>query len=1480
MLSLHFKTPPGSKYLPFLLDTGAQCSVLNYDLVKHEKKTLTPVEKPLTSLGLNRSVQGYLFDTEITLPCSESQDVQFFCMPFHLRMTVNSIGSTLEKLKDAGVPISTNVPKYHNDSINICGILGNDVLQHFQVFEFKCVLNGKMLRLSNGFIPIGSINSLVIDMNNAKHSCNHKSGLPGASDNIACPVSNQFDSLNDIYDGETLHSDGILNDGSSDDLPSSNINSDLGCKVAPVVKVKKSIFTKRRGNKKVQDKPVKCNDMHVPKNLVKQVNFVLEPKSTYYSPLQQVFPDSLVEQGLEDLYSMESIGIKDNSSLYDDKEMDTFRNSITFKDNKYHIDIPWRRDVLKDVPSNYGLAKVIARKVSCKNGTMDDDYFAVFEEQIKLDIIEEIPEPSDPNKSIWIPHRPIVRTDPLVASTKIRAVYNCSLKVKGSPSLNDAAYPGKDMLNDLFGLVQYFRTNRYTVLADIAKAFLNIRLNKNSDKDCFSFVVFHKGKFHYYRFNTIIFGFISSPFILNYIINYHAGKCTDSTIRDILCNKMYVDNLIYTSNNKDELIDTCENVNNSMGSVGFKLREWNSNNIDILKNFDDSCNTLNDCKVLGYVYHPDNDTISLKNFKLSNSCSTKRDIVSAISSVFDPIGMVSPVLVEAKLFMRKLCQSKFSWDEKLPEELITEWRGYANKLDDAFSNHDMCMQREVANDHDPASLIIFADSSKQSYGFAIYCIQNGKSKLLFSKFKLVPIPTKTLPTLELLAIFLAVKCTLTLVSNVNFHIPVKDITFLTDSQVALSWVLTGRIVKKNIFVSNRIKDMSVFKESFSNMNIDLKFSYIPTEHNMADIVTKPINISKFCAQKDFWMNGPVWLTQPTNNWPTGQLGCLPAPFRKMECDVEIESSPLILPIAENNDNNDEINIINVKDYSSYSKLFSVTMKVFIAVNKFLSKDVVLAELKRSVFVYLFKSMQKECFNCEIEYLSNTPLNYNNAPKVVKDLNLFLDKDGLLRSKGRISKNLTLSYDAVNPVILSDNHHLTDLIIRDSHFSCKHLGVDSTINHLRQTGFWVLHARQCAKRVLKNCILCHKYNSRAFGLPPTPSLPKNRLNLIKPFNHTGVDYTGHFFVKDFSENKHKCYILIFTCMNTRSIHLEIVNSMSVEDFIMAFIRFHNRYGLPQVLYSDNAKSFISSTAVISNLIASDHFQEKFIRYNIAHKTIPAYSPWFGATWERIFKTIKQCLYKTFGRSVVNETNFVTSLSDIQLAINNRPLTYRDKDNSIEVVTPNNLMSSNASFPSLVISEEDLEDNFEEDSIRDKLLNSLETRDVIVNRFRNDWYNKYLLSLRDKHKNSFCIKELHTNPNFLYVGSVVLIKNAVKPRPYWTIGKIVEMLPGEDGLIRVVKVMRPDHNIMTTSIANLYPLELNCNEVPDNESEQISETVEDDSSAHDNYSTESSENATEIAPGNDQRSGETSTRPPRQAALNFKKRLKEWIERESI
>ena len=198
--------------------------------------------------------------------------------------------------------------------------------------------------------------------------------------------------------------------------------------------------------------------------------------------------------------------------------------------------------------------------------------------------------------------------------------------------------------------------------------------------------------------------------------------------------------------------------------------------------------------------------------------------------------------------MQKLCQAKLTWDEPFNEDLRKEWLALSSQFNYSMSKQKLEVPRRVADQCDPLTLIVFTDASTKVYGFVIYAVQRGVSRFLFSKFKLAPQPAKTLPSLESLALYIfSLHCIDTYISDVNNHLNINNINFLIDSQIALSWILKGKVVKKNAFVSNRIKDIENFKESLSKKDISFNFSHVPSEHNIADILTKPIPITNFIS---------------------------------------------------------------------------------------------------------------------------------------------------------------------------------------------------------------------------------------------------------------------------------------------------------------------------------------------------------------------------------------------------------------------------------------------------------------------------------------------------------------------------------------------------------------------------------------------------------------------------------------------------------
>ena len=983
------------------------------------------------------------------------------------------------------------------------------------------------------------------------------------------------------------------------------------------------------------------------------IKYVLNPVSSFHSPLSHMFSESNVEQGLECLSSLESVGINPISSSYDVEWTQKFENSIEFIDGQYHVELPWNREVLRRVPSNYEISKIIARKVHFKNTGMEIDkaYLDVFGEQEKMGIIEKI-EVADHNTHIWIPHRAVVREGE-ACTTKIRPVFNCSLRVKGRPSLNEACYPGVDLMSSLIGLLNYFRTNSGVLLADIAKAFLMIKLKLEEDKNRFSFIVFDGEKYIHYRYSSIIFGFICSPFILNLVLKLHVLRNPDPLISRIYP-KFYVDNLIYTSDSPETLFEVYSKLKSCLLDGGFNLRDWVTNRSEVKERIyaNDRGGTSN-VKVLGYSYDPLTDQLSLAKMAFELPANTRRKVLSSLASVFDPLGVITPISVKGKFILRDITKAKLSWDEELPPEILKTWTNFASEVSSLSS---FSFERQTVSEGAPVGIYAFCDASRDAYGFVSYLLQNGCSNFFHSKSKLSPVKNQTLklPSLELLSAFLAIKTISNLIFDHNFSkVSVESLHILVDSQVALAWLLKGCARKKNVFVCNRLKEISQITDALKEKGIQISFHYVPSSENMADIVSRGVSLSKFQNDSETWLRGPSWLKKHVRNWPTGQLGCVPSEF--LEAGVVASVTEVHLPQF-------------FSRFKSYKLLLGVVYRLLSVVFRFKREPITQEKLKSKAFKFIFSSMQASYYQREIDFLSS-PNEGRETPVLISQLGLFLDTDGLLRSRGRIDKCTALGEEAKRPLLCHKDHPVTKLIINDIHCSNKHIGAGATVNALRGSGFWVPKVRFAVNSVLKDCALCKRINTRNFHYPSTPDLPRDRVNLTTPFHTCGVDFTGHFYCLDAGGLRVKSYILIFTCFTTRAVHLEVLPNMSISEFILAFIRFTNRFGIPSVVYSDNAKTFLATPNILSEFFLSDEFQSSFRTSRISFKTIPVYAAWFGATWERLIKLVKEMLYKTFLRMTPPLVNFVTTISDIQLVMNNRPLSYVSKEEGAEVLTPN-------------------------------------------------------------------------------------------------------------------------------------------------------------------------------------------------------------------
>ncbi len=277
----------------------------------------------------------------------------------------------------------------------------------------------------------------------------------------------------------------------------------------------------------------------------------------------------------------------------------------------------------------------------------------------------------------YIPHHPVVTPG---RTTKIRIVYDASAKQnRDERSFNECLFRGPVLLPDLCGLLLRFRLNKLGIIADIAKAFLQMGLLENQrDVTRFFWVknieaadLLHPNNLVVYRFKRVLFGAKASPSMLNLTVDHHLSLY-GTDVAEMIRKNIYVDNLISGANDCEQAVQLYQQSKKMFNDASMNLREWISNSEEVMAKIPeaDHASKLNP-KVLGLQWNLDKDAMAIP-VKLDKfqKVSTKRDVVEAVATVFDPLGMVSPVTLGAKCFVQQLWKENFAWDDKLPLRLV------------------------------------------------------------------------------------------------------------------------------------------------------------------------------------------------------------------------------------------------------------------------------------------------------------------------------------------------------------------------------------------------------------------------------------------------------------------------------------------------------------------------------------------------------------------------------------------------------------------------------------------------------------------------------------------------------------------------------------------------------------------------------------------------------------------------------------------
>ena len=890
---------------------------------------------------------------------------------------------------------------------------------------------------------------------------------------------------------------------------------------------------------------------------------------------------------------------------------------------------------------------------------------------------------------------------------RTRFIWDAATKVNGK-SLNDYLLPGPNLYNSYQKILFNMQEGRYLIKGDLAEMFHQIKM-RSEDRDALRFL-FRKSpndKVQVLRMKVMIFGSICSPstsqFVKNKLANEFKMQYPDAA--DVIINSTYVDDVITSTDDFTFGKKLVKNLRHIFKSGGFQLVKLKSNKNEILEDVRNSLSEedkLNDKifseekeeKLLGYLMNFDKDCIKValtldKIPETILSCEekpTKKQVLQLCMSIFDPMGFMEFLLSKFKLLYHLLIKENYEWTQIMSEEYFLIWKkciSYLKKVSDIeiprLYSHKLSEAKVI-------QLVGFGDAGTDMLCAVIYIrLLNEERKQIDYRIvcaKSYTVPRKQSRTIPDLEVDVACKLALLLNKVQSQHrIKVDERIFFTDNVAVRDWVVNGAKNPK-VYQANRLAKIA-------NCTKKEEWRWVSTNHMPADFGTK-ISSMPDVKYGNGWFH-PSLFQMPEENWPV----------------IEANSA-ISLSIVHNSSHESNLDYDFIKNFSSFNGLMSGIIKAMEFKYRFEIKKINkmvnecaqtdaktrAAQKKKKKLIKALKQKKvpifraiNEIYNHYDEYYEkyeqaffqaaqreSYPKDYaiiKNHKELKLDSSLYkllpyIDDAGTLRAQTRIPKNdenvKRFTLDKINPIILPREHHLTKLIILKYHDSMAHHNEKTVVVNLIQRFFIPKIKRTVNTVIKKNCIRCKIAKAK----PETPRMgdvPSHRLAYFVPaFSYAIVDLLGPILVKVTRNVRAKRYVLVYSCLTTRAIHLELIEGLDADATLRALQNTFNLRGVPIRICSDNGTNFVASSRIIKENHARwniELLKKGAIIHPIQWFFSPAKAPHFNGSVERVVGLVKIALknikaYFDMKHFLYDDFGLKSVLCEIINMLNSRPV----------------------------------------------------------------------------------------------------------------------------------------------------------------------------------------------------------------------------------
>ena len=1014
---------------------------------------------------------------------------------------------------------------------------------------------------------------------------------------------------------------------------------------------------------------------HVCSNFVKieqQAQHGMMPETTLDEKLEAMWSTDFIEQQTK----QKSMSVQDREAI------EKIQSSMTVTDGRYQIALPWKEPEQvhpSSLPMAHKRLSQLHRRLS-SNEELHQLYNAAMQKYIDAGHAE----PAENTSSVrhwYLPHQPVVHP---MKPGKVRVVFDAAARF-GKVSLNDQLLKGPDLANSLVGVLIRFRQHKVAISADIEAMFCQVRVAPE-DRDAFRFLWWPNGDLQqqpkHYRMTCHVFGAISSPFIANYAVKQtvkDAGDSISEATRTTITEQFYVDDLLASGSDADTVIKLRQEITTTLANRGFRLTKFVSNDRAVLADIPETerapgvvnieaGDNLPTERALGVSWNVEKDCFLFKVQQLDD-VKSKREILSAVASLYDPLGLVVPVTLKPKILLQECHRRKLGWDAQIPDDIHhawTTWRRQLHKIEDC-----MIPRRYSVRDADVISreLHTFTDASESGYGAAVYLRTVYSDAppdvaLVIGKARVTPIKAPSIPRLELVAALTGARISKVALQELRFTITRQ--VYWTDSTIVLGYI-RSKDKRFKTYVRNRVDEIHEHTDVTAWRHVD-------SAQNPADHASRGIDAGNE-QQLSMWGQGPSFLKKGEDTWPVDPTITLPP-------DAEVIEEATVLAAVHDGGRhggqNQDVGLTALIQYhSDWSKLSRCTAWL-IRIRDWLRSPrprqqmdrlLLLDELKHAQDV-LIAHVQNRHFKNDVDRLrSSQQLQRSSSLRM---LNPQL-RDGMLVLHGRASPHTP----GRRQYILPNKHPLTELIISSVHREDAHTGKHQTLATLRQR-FWIINGLSAVKRVLNKCVVCRKIEGRPIQPMMAPLREEQVTSGGRPFKHVGVDYFGPIETKFGRRGRIKRWVCLFTCLSTRAVHLELAYSLDTEAFLGAYSRFTNRRGRPVRVFSDNGTNFVGADRELRTQIEAwnnYHVDRIMKQRGTEWHFNPPTASHMGGAWERLIRSTRKILRALTSERLLTDQQLHTFLTECERILNARPLTsVSDDPRDCTALTPSMLLGS--------------------------------------------------------------------------------------------------------------------------------------------------------------------------------------------------------------